>query len=264
MSAFEADWLALREPHDHAARSSDLAETFACALGPEPQVVDLGCGTGSNLRYLSSKLGVGQHWRCIDHDQNLLARAAETAPEVNVQFERCDLARELSSLTLRSGTGTTTSAFLDLTSTAWLDQLVAWCRDAPILAALTFDGRIEWQPPMVEDETIRRHFVAHQRTDKGFGPALGPDAADYLAERLRAKGGRVTLRTSDWHLGSGDRVLLAEMVGGVADAVRAISSGAAVDRWVEARKRQIDTGTLQLTVGHVDLLALPSGPRWTT
>ena len=48
MSDFEADWLALREPYDHAARCADLADAFARALGPDPHVIDLACGTGSN------------------------------------------------------------------------------------------------------------------------------------------------------------------------------------------------------------------------
>jgi hypothetical protein len=180
------------------------------------------------------------------------------APDVSVQFEQCDLARDLSALTLDPGTGVTTSAFLDLTSATWLDQLVAWCRDAPLLATLSFDGRIDWQPPMAEDEAIRLQFVAHQRTDKGFGPALGPDAAGYLGDQLRAKGYRVNLNASDWHLGAGDRALLTEMVEGIAGAARAMSSDIAIDHWVEARKRQIDADALRLMVGHIDLLALPS------
>ena len=47
MSHFEQAWLRLREPYDHAARSSGLADRFAEALGPAPRLVDLGAGAGS-------------------------------------------------------------------------------------------------------------------------------------------------------------------------------------------------------------------------
>ena len=35
------------------------------------------------------------------------------------------------------------------------------------------DGRLAFEPAAPEDEEVRARFVAHQRTDKGFGPALG-------------------------------------------------------------------------------------------
>ena len=55
MSGFAAAWLALREPYDHAARSAALADRFAAAVGKAPHLLDLGCGTGSNLRYLAAR-----------------------------------------------------------------------------------------------------------------------------------------------------------------------------------------------------------------
>ena len=44
---FSADWLALREPADHAARDGDLLAAAAQVAGAV--IVDLGCGTGSTL-----------------------------------------------------------------------------------------------------------------------------------------------------------------------------------------------------------------------
>ncbi|RZI38309.1 SAM-dependent methyltransferase, partial [Herbaspirillum sp. HC18] len=50
--SFSPDWLALREPADHAARSAHLLSRLATQFGDRDQVsvVDLGCGAGSNLR----------------------------------------------------------------------------------------------------------------------------------------------------------------------------------------------------------------------
>lgn len=91
---FDARWLALREPVDHAARrrsAAMLAALRAALRTPEGPgtdrdasgdsavplgVLDLGAGTGSNLRFLAPRLGGRQRWHPCDHDARLLSGAA--------------------------------------------------------------------------------------------------------------------------------------------------------------------------------------------
>jgi SAM-dependent methyltransferase len=264
VSSFAHDWLALREPYDHGARSGALADRFAKALGPAPRVVDLGCGTGANLRYLAPRLEQEQRWLCLDRDPDLLARAdgalgrwrGEVGWRGSVRFEPLDLATSLDSLAL-DGMGVTASALLDLTSAVWLGRLADRCRRAPVLMALSFDGRLTWHPALAEDELVRARFLAHQRTDKGFGPALGPDATAHLAERLEAAGHSVATEPSDWQLGPADRLLLEAMLEGVIAAAGEIRQDPPLAGWVAQRRMQLARRELGLTVGHVDLLALP-------
>ena len=54
-----------------------------------------------------------------------------------------------------------------------------------MLFALNYDGRIKCAPGDPDDAAIVALVNRHQRTDKGFGPALGPDAPG-LAERCFA------------------------------------------------------------------------------
>ena len=252
MSRFDERWLALREPCDHAARSAALAARFAAAQGPDPYIVDLGAGSGSNLRYLGPLLPPGQRWLLVDHDPALLAAAvARLGAAGEVACRTLNLARELPAVPGR--TGITAAALLDLTSAAWLDAFARWCGKTPVLMALTVDGRLAWRPEEPEDGAVRERFFAHQRNDKGFGPALGSDAAPYLAERLEAEGQQVFLEFSDWRLGPVTAPLLAATLEGIV-AVQA----AGIERWALARRRQLAAGRLQLTVGHVDLLALPT------
>lgn len=280
MSTFGLGWLAAREPHDHAARSADLAGRFAAALGPAPLLVDLGCGTGSNLRYLAPSIARPQRWRCVDNDPALLHAAphalhrwahdrgwphhldgqdlvlARPAGDLVVTFALGDLARD--PLPDKTGiAGVTGSALLDLTSAAWLESLAEACCGRPLLMALSFDGRVAFEPAAPEDEEVRARFKAHQRTDKGFGPALGPDAAAYLAKRLSARGWAVTMERSDWRLGPADRALLRAKLESMIDAVREIASDNCLQRWAAQRREQLARGDLRLNVGHVDLLALP-------
>jgi hypothetical protein len=253
VSGFDAAWLALREPTDHAARSASLAARFAAAQGPEPYVVDLGAGSGSNLRYLAPLLPPAQRWLLVDHDPALLAAVvARSGTAGHVACRTLDLARELPAVPGR--TGVTAAALLDLTSAAWLEKLARWCGEAPVLIALSVDGRLVWQPEDPDDDAIRERFFAHQRADKGFGPALGPAAAAHLACRLEAVGRRVFLEPSDWRLGPQDAPLLSATLEGILAAVGDMGRPSA--RWAALRRRQLAAGDLRLTVGHVDLLAL--------
>ena len=70
---FDADWLALRERFDHAARSVALARRLADALpARRPRLVDLGAGAGSLFRFLAPIIGRGQDWILIDADADVL------------------------------------------------------------------------------------------------------------------------------------------------------------------------------------------------
>jgi SAM-dependent methyltransferase len=280
VSGFDAAWLTLREPYDHAARSVELADRFAVAVGKTPHVLDLGCGTGSNLRYLAPRIPGAQRWLCIDHDGALLeaARAAlhdwgsgrgwpcrdeddglalaRPGGEIGVSFILGDIARG-GLPDLEDVSGLSASALLDLTSAAWLGEFAARCRGMPLLMALSFDGRLLFEPRAPEDDEVCRRFVADQRTDKGFGPALGPHAAAHLAERLAGAGGAVSLERSDWLLGSDDRAVLRATLAGIVAAAREIARDPRLDHWATLRERQLAAGELRLTVGHLDLLALP-------
>jgi hypothetical protein len=104
---------------------------------------------------------------------------------------------------------------------------------------------------------IRDRFLAHQRTDKGFGPALGPDAPRHLTERLEGMGHKVAIEPSDWELGLADRALLEAMLESVVAVAGEIRQDARLADWAAQRRMQLARGELGLTVGHLDLLALP-------
>ena len=132
----------------------------------------------------------------------MAAGASAVGWQGEVRFAALDLATGLDSLAL-DGAGITASALLDLTSAAWLDRLAERCGRAPLLMALSFDGRLSWQPALAEDDLVRDRFLAHQRTDKGFGPALGPDAA--ASSRGPARGGRAKGHHRGERLAAGSR-----------------------------------------------------------
>ena len=227
MSGFSAEWLELREPFDAAARAAPLVAQLRTHLGlgtPDAPlaIVDLGAGAGSNLRYLAPLLGGVQRWRLADHDPRLLevaiatthawadARGAEVrrsgaslairAPDFvcDVECEPVDLA-DLSAVDLPTTGLVTAAALLDLVSHEWLDALARRCRaaGAAVCFALSYDGRMTASPAEPEDAEILALFNRHQRSDKGFGPALGPTAADAAQAAFAAHGYSLSSSESD-------------------------------------------------------------------
>ncbi len=278
--SFSASWLALREPFDHAARSpaliAALRQYLARVRGENIRVLDLACGSGSNHRYLTPKLAGGQHWTMVDNDAALLAllpggaRPGMPGEAATVLETVClDLVDGLARLPIGETDLVTASALLDLVSEQWLARLLDMLatRRPVLLLALSYDGSMQWQPVLPDDAWVTGLFNRHQRTDKGFGPALGPAAADKAARGLRACGYTVTTAASDWLLLPADRVLQQAMVAGIAEALGSRPGGASGDavrlrNWSESRLALVAAGRSCLRVGHTDLLALPgSGDR---
>ena len=182
MTGFSADWLALREPYDGRARNRDVLEAVVAAVGERTSigVVDLACGTGATLRAIGAHLPARQDWRLVDNDLSLLARTVRPdGPGLTVTAVPVDLNRDLEAALDGPIDLVTTSALLDLVSGAWLERFAveAAARRLPVYAALSYDGRVALDPCDPADDAIIAAFNRHQQTDKGFGPALGPDAA---------------------------------------------------------------------------------------
>jgi hypothetical protein len=263
MSGFSAEWLALREPADHAARSMSLtcAVIESLPAGAAPRILDLAAGTGSNLRYLVAA-GLTQTRRAefllVDHDPALLAAISRT-PDVAT---RCLDLSTLDDRSIFDGRAlVTASALLDLVSETWLGVLAARCaeRGAMVLFALSYDGRIACSPEDSADAAIIALVNEHQRTDKGFGPALGPDATDGAQRRFRMLGYRVQRARSDWTLPPASHALQRELIDGWAQAARetAASETAVIDAWRRRRHAHIDANRSHIIVGHEDLMGIP-------
>jgi hypothetical protein len=170
---FSAEWLALREPADRAARDAGLARR-ACAGQPEaPVVIDLGAGTGATRRALAGHLPPATEWVLIDNDRALLEAAASGAG-AEVRTVAADL-RDVEALPLERATLVTASALLDLVSREWLAALVARLRAqrVPFYAALSYDGRMDWQPESRHDQDVVAAFNRNQRRTRAWARRWG-------------------------------------------------------------------------------------------
>jgi hypothetical protein len=272
MNGFSAEWLALRGAADERARWREGAWRFLDAASGNRTLplADLASGSGANCAYLSSLATLPRDWLLVDHDVALLARARDACTSLagvqSLSVRELDLSRDLDSLDLRLVAGVSAAALLDLVSQPWLERLIARCAvlRLPLLFALSYDGTVMLTPGDADDEHIRLAVNQHQRSDKGFGPALGPTATSMARSSLLAAGYRITTAASDWQLDatvSADATLLSALLHGWANAASELAQTAVGKRrvtlWLRRRERAVANGGLQVRVGHQDLLALP-------
>jgi len=102
---------------------------------------------------------------------------------------------------------------------------------------------------------VRALVNRHQRTDKGLGPALGPDSGGRAADLLRAAGYDVVSATSDWVMDGTQAQLQRELVAGWAGAAIELAPAEAsrIHRWQERRVAHIAAGVSRIIVGHTDV-----------
>jgi hypothetical protein len=260
----EAGWLALREPADTRTRDraadqllppllEHLARPGSAAAGL--RIVDLGAGTGANLRWLSSRLPDPdrQQWTLVDHDPGLLARGPVQATAL-----RADVADLTAVLAELGGADLiTTAALLDLLDrrelAAIVDAVVA--AGLPALFSLSVTGEAVLEPADPQDGPLAEAFNAHQRRDG----RPGPDSAAVTAELFAGHGWPVRSVSTPWELTSDESALVNAWLEGRVEAAVEDRPELAEEAagWLRRRRDQLAAGALTVRVGHVDLLALP-------
>ena len=260
--SFSKEWLALRARFDARARDHELeamldrwARERCQQTGKPLQVVDLASGTGNNKRYLSLRLGVKQDWTLVDYDTALLQEAKRFDPTVTTI--EADLTHNLTAAIPEGTDLVTASALIDLVSEDWVARLMKRLAEvnAAFFVALTYDGRIGWSDEHPSDRLVRDLVNDHQRTDKGFGTAIGPEAPKVL-ERLSPW--PVADADSTWIIEPRDDQMRRTLVAGWAEAAKEMApeteKASEIDRWAEERAERAAT----LTVGHRDQLVMPA------
>jgi hypothetical protein len=266
--SFSEDWLALRAAADDRARSGELIATAADDLerrranpGVPVRIVDLGAGTGATLSAIAPHLPRPQGWLLVDGDPHLL-HAAETRlrahlpADVALAVQEADLAATPTPWHHRPDL-VTASALFDLASKGFIEALARrlQAEGVPLLAMLTYDGRLELAPGHPHDRDMVDAFNAHQKGYKSFGPAAGPDASSLLRTAFEQRGFAVEERDTAWVLERPrDETLMRAKLQGWAEAARALRpDDAVIEDWLADRLAECD----RIVVGHRDLLALP-------
>lgn len=280
MSEFSSQWLTMREAADHRSRNKALREQLNAVLtlsrtsdSPPLRIIDLGSGTGSNLRGLAPYLDGDQHWTLIDYDPKLIEAAGLALKEwadsvdpksnttlhlkkagkhIQVDFLCTDLSENIETILEQPADLLTAAAFFDLVAESWLERFCsALC--TPLYTVLTYDGSEQWLPKHPADDQALRAFHAHQATDKGFGLAAGPKAVDIMQRRLLDYGFQVSIAPSPWEL---DRTHDAELIHALATgSAKAVGETGLLDATTLASWKTARQDAQACMIGHWDLLA---------
>lgn len=288
----EASWLALRYRADARAREHSLPLVQAAAAHlrgtsldtgdthQEPAcdviVVDVGAGTGANLRWLGPQLdgALGsarrQDWRLLDHDAVLLDAVKGSQPAwLRRSTRHTGAVDTLATLLDRAHAPTlvTCSALLDLLTPSQIDELVAATvagADAA-LWALSVTGEVVLTPSHPDDALVTELFNSDQQRgtepSAGVETLAGPDGWRLAVEAFSARGWSVTTADTPWVLGAGDEPLVARLLTERAAAARSTNPDASdhhvIDSWLTRRLEHLARGALTVRIDHVDVLALP-------
>lgn len=282
--SFSAEWLALREPVDHASRAKDLAmEVAAHFAGQEVvSVVDLGCGTGSNLRATSLLLPARQKWLLVDYDPQLLIAARTTLSQwaedatddgttlrimkagrqIAVTFRQADLSSGAGPVLQGRPSLVTASALFDLISTQWIERFATDVADvgAAFYTVLTYNGLDAFRPSHALDAQVIAAFARHQGGEKGFGPAAGPRAPEALRAGFEKVGYLVREGDSPWQISIPHKALAGDLLRGIAGAVDETGDidRKNIDAWLEHRLQFVLAPGGRITTGHTDTFAVPA------
>jgi len=282
LTDFSKNWLELREPLDRKFRSNELIKTLNLVLPNRPiHVIDLGTGTGSNLRYLCKELKGNQIWQLIDNDGNLLKTIPAYTNEwaiknkllvkklgnellikgQNIECHAYIQQKNLSDLTdimIPEKALVSCSALLDLVSKNWLITLAKKCMyiKATILFTLNYDGHIKFRPREDDDELVRSLINKHQLKNKGFGNAMGPKAGHMAIQVFSEIGYNIRSQCSNWKIKSNNNELQAMLLDMWLDAATEVSPEQKnrLRNWRKKRQHHIISRDSELEIGHTDIL----------
>ena len=282
---FNESWLTEREFFDHQSRSNLLMNEIKKDSKVINNLVDLGCGTGSFLRwYICKKLtfdtgilidndrkllnSIGPIFRRFFKDKNCTIKKLDTN-----KYQFFDLSFQQSSKILLNNKDLfnlsfkfnqydliSLSALADLLSKKYIKKLLSSVdKDKYIYFSLCFNGKIKWLPTNEFDKYITRQFNRHQIQNKGFGIALGSENIKYIESIAKEKSYSFFKKDSSWKIDTFSNKSKLFQQKYLRIVSNALKNDDRTDKnilklWISKRMELIKSKKSKLNVGHNDIL----------
>ena len=188
MHEFQNKWLNLRESIDRNSRNQKILYLINNFYknNSHIKIIDLGSGTGSNYRFLKSRLSNNQYWSFVDisyQSTSFFKKNIKYSSKIKkTNFKIVDAINNLNKIKFNEYNLVTGSAFLDILPNKWFKKFHRLNADTEIVYfALNYDGNFKFLPKHKDDKKIVNIFNKDQKSDKGIGElAVGPNCTSII------------------------------------------------------------------------------------
>ena len=284
---FNLSWITQRENYDNNSRSSLLNNFLIKNKDRINNIIDLGCGTGSFLRWcFKNKIAINKIIM-IDHNKKLLNQAPiifskyfrekkflfnkisrrkfeveNTLKTKNIEIilKEDDISSALQQINQYNLISL--SAVADLLSKTFIRKLLNKVSSNKLIYfSICFNGIIKWNPINKFDKYIINNFNRHQKQDKGTGLALGSECAKYIKSYSQKKGYKCLKKDSSWLVKSNkqpDQLFQHQYIKTIIKALKEddITDKNILKEWHAERTKKIESKKSNLVVKHDDILII--------
>ena len=282
---FSKSWINMRVDYDNISRSTVLVDHIN-KLSQEDDIdlIDLYCGSGNFLIWSLDKNILFNNCILVDHDIKLLKSIKSNLrthlrPMYNIQSNTNNLdfllkknSKTLSTISIKKNDCDSYiysseryhvisySAALDIMPKPSIVNALKRIKKNNILyLSLCFNGQVRWTPTNTFDKYILTFFNNHQRSDKGFGKALGSKSIEFIKQKADKLNLNITVKNSPWIIKNKfekDKVFMKRYL---LDIKKSLLHMEGIDKdilrkWYQDKKSEIDNKKIQLYVGHNDIL----------
>ena len=284
---FSLSWIKLREPFDSVSRSDLLISKYNEKEYNFKNILDLGGGNGSFLRWCHSKNIIYDNLLIADHDQALLnnfysitskylSKESIDLIKINTlsyKFKRKCSEKEsyitlkkqdlLNSMELiKDYDIISLSAVSDLLSKNYIKNLFEKTGKGKIIYfSICFDGRVQWKNKSRYDKYIISMFNQHQKQEKTLGMALGLDSIRVIKDISFRKGLEMHIADSSWVLNTDSKYSIDFQIAFLNTIYKPLKNYELVDQdilkeWFQLKVQDIALKKSNIVVGHKDLLII--------
>ena len=285
----------VREQLENLSRASSLTRQFTHMWRNYSMLnlLDLGCATGANFRYLAPRLDCHQNWTLMDRDdsafEDLIEETEHWAGSHNWTMKNREdrsftlvaddqqwhvnmyviaLDEEVEKINLGGFHALCSSNFLEKTSAEWYRKLAQRCADAqlPQLLGVNYTSHLKLSPSDPDDALVMEGFHRHIKQDYGLGEAMGDETSYYILRELTNL--RFTVQESEyvWYLNSTRQPalinLMIERLSKSAQAVYGEEEEKRIQAWASRRHYAIAAKKVKMEIGYSDILAKPGRNRF--
>ena len=260
MHKFNNDWLFYREKIDSISRNKKIIEKINRYFKDYKilSIADLGCGTGSNYRYMYPKIKVKQKWDMIDISFESIKEfkkiTANTNKIININYKKFDLIKDIKKFKFENYDLITGSAYLDIMPKEWFYEFKKQNLNTKVIYfSINYDGYFKFYPKHKDDEYVLQLFNKDQESDKGIGKKAVGKNCSQIINKVFTKTHKTFVLNSNWNV-SKNKIFQDMFINFCENVIK--KNKISLEPWIKFRRENIRLNKSKLLLRNKDFLAL--------